>query len=292
MPDINLPEVKLPKFELPEGLRDMTLEDIQKAMPDFKMPKFDLQKQAGRLADDAGKFAGDVGRNIDSALPRRPAPSPVPFAVLGMAGGLVVGWILATSPATAPRINSFMDWLRARIDDFRNRGLGDLDDELETGTDEFRSFGSDVSGVAQDTFAGAGATSAMHTESGTDALSDEATRTDDWAATPAGGRQDDFRGQSLGAASADDLPPTDDTVVPDAVIVDEVIVVAPSTGTDAGTGGGAGRMTDQMATDRTEGDDLPGSLTGEPAASSGRLTETMPTDDAASDQEIRQQDRF
>jgi hypothetical protein len=95
----------------------------------------------------------------------------------------------------------------------------------------------------------------MHTEPGTDALSDDPTRTDDWAGTPAGSRQDDFRGQSLGAAAADDLPPTDDTVVPDAVIVDEVIVVAPSADADAGTSAGTGRMTDQMQTDRTEGDD-------------------------------------
>jgi hypothetical protein len=262
----------------------MTMEDIQKAMPDFRMPKFDLQKQAGRLADDAGKFAGDVGRNIDHALPRRPGPSPVPFAVLGMAGGLVVGWILATSPTTAPRINGFMDWVRARIDDWRNRGLSDLDDDLETGTDQFRSFGSDVSAVADDTFAGVGATSAMHTDPGTEALSDDPTRSDDWAGSPVGTRQDDFRGQSLGAASADDLPPTDESVVPDAVVVDEVIVVAPSA--DAGTG--TGRMTDQMPTDRTEGDDDPADIPlRDTQPASGRLTDTMHIDDTESDPETR-----
>jgi hypothetical protein len=305
MPDISLPEVKLPKFELPHGLRDMTREDIQRAIPEIKLP--DLQKQAEKVAESAGRFAGDVGRNLDNALPRRSGPSPVPFAVLGMIGGLVVGWILATSPTTQPRIAAFMDWIRARIGDWRSGGMTDYDDDFETGTDQFRSQATDVGdlGISTGAYAGAGA-STMHADSGADAWSDSRFGDDAIAGSttdsstggtadtngfglrtgggvgsetedatddePAGSLSNDFRGQSLGAASADDLDPDRDLAadVPDAVIVDEVVVVSPSTGSpgvgtsddielqDDGKAEGTGRMTDQMQIDDTEGDDAPG----------------------------------
>jgi hypothetical protein len=309
MPEINLPEVKLPKFELPEGLRDMTREDIQKAMPEIRLPN--LQKQAERVAENAGRFAGDVGRNIDNALPRRPGPSPVPFAVLGMIGGLVVGWILATSPATQPRIAGFMDWIRARIGDWRNRGMTEFDDEFETGTDAFRTQATDIGDLGISTGGGAayaGAeSSTMHTDSGADAWSDSRFGEDTIAGSGAGTTADtngfglrtgggvgsetedtkddepadsltgDFRGQSLGAASADDLESNANldadrhaaSDVPDAVVVDEVVVVSPSTGSpgvgtsddtvvqDDGRAEGTGRMTDQMQIDDTEDDDAP-----------------------------------
>jgi hypothetical protein len=284
MPEISLPEVKLPKFELPEGLRDMTREDIQKAMPEFRLPN--LQKQAEKVAENAGKFAGDVGRNIDHALPRRPGPSPVPFAVLGMVGGLVVGWLLATSPSTSARINSFMDWARARIDAWRNRTSSEFEDELESATDEFRSYGSGTDAYAA---AGVGSTETLHTESAGDAWREpQGDTTDAWTEPqPAGtsatsmGTTDEFRDKSLGAASADDLPLTDDDAVPDAVIVEEVVVVAPSTG-ETVTGEGSGLMTEQMQIDDTEGDDVPGvgrrDAVNEPLGG-GRLTDTMQIDD-------------
>jgi hypothetical protein len=290
MPEISLPEVKLPKFELPEGLRDMTREDIQKAMPEFRLPN--LQKQAEKVAENAGKFAGDVGRNIDQALPRRPGPSPVPFAVLGMVGGLVVGWLLATSPSTSARINGFMDWARARIDEWRNRTSSEFEDELETATDEFRSYGSGTDAYAG---AGVGTTETLHTESAGDAWREpQGDTADAWTEPqPAGtsatstSTTDEFRDKSLGAASADDLPPTDDDAVPDAVIIDEVVVVAPSSG-DTVTGEGSGLMTEQMQIDDTEGDDAPGvgrrdavdeTVGVNETLEGGRLTDTMQIDD-------------
>ena len=53
MPDITLPEVRL-RDKLPEGLRDMTMDDIQKAIPEVKLPRFDIGREvrnAGRSAD-------------------------------------------------------------------------------------------------------------------------------------------------------------------------------------------------------------------------------------------------
>ena len=299
MPDISLPEVRFPKIELPEGLRDMTREDIQNALPDFKLPDFGKQankmadqagkyadqagKQAGKYADQAGKqaekfadkagkevgkFADDVASNIEQALPRRSGPSPVPFAALAMAGGLVVGWILATSPTTAPKINSFMDWVRARIDDWRNRGLTDLDDDLDSGTNELRSFSA---GLGSDAYAGAGSTSAMNVDPG----QETGLEGESWSGTTS---PDTFKGQSLGAAATDDFDP--DPLITDEVVVEEVIVV--DADGSATTAAGTGRMTDQMPVDDTEGDDdLPtgdARLVEEPLGG-GRLTETMKIDD-------------
>ena len=124
MPEIKFPEVKFPEFKLPEGLRDMSREDIQKAMSDVKMPDVKLPKRS------------DIAKNIENALPRREGPSPVPFAVLAMLGGLVVGWILATS-SYAPRITAAMDGVRQKIDDWRSSADG-LDDELDASPEAFR----------------------------------------------------------------------------------------------------------------------------------------------------------
>lgn len=116
MPEIKVPEVKLHlktpdvKFgdvKLPEGLRDMTREDIQKAVGDIRLPKVDLPT------------AASIGKELEKALPRRPGPSPLPFVFLGMLGGLFVGLLLATAPATAPRINALVEDLRSRLGDRR-----------------------------------------------------------------------------------------------------------------------------------------------------------------------------
>ena len=128
MPEIKFPEVKFPEIKLPEGLRDMNREDIQKAMSDamsdVKMPEVKLPKRS------------DIAKSVEKALPTRAGPSPVPFAILAMLGGLIVGWILATSPLTGPRITAAMGGVRQKIDDWRS-GSDDLD-ELDTAPDAFR----------------------------------------------------------------------------------------------------------------------------------------------------------
>jgi hypothetical protein len=152
MPDISLPEVRL-KDKLPEGLRDMTFDDIQKAIPEVHLPKIDLgrdaakarkaaekaaqkaAKEAEKAARDAQKVAGreaaKAARAVEQALPRRNAPNPVPVAILAMLGGLVVGWILANNPVTGPKISAWLDDLRMRFDEWRGRGP-DVDESWET----------------------------------------------------------------------------------------------------------------------------------------------------------------
>jgi len=126
MPDISLPEVHLPDFKLPEGLRDMNREDIQKAMPDVRLPKFDLPKRS-----DISKELAKAGRDIDKAIPRRAAPSPLPFVIFGMLAGLFIGWFLASSTVTGPRIGGAVDEVRGRVAKWRANGSGD-DDEYDS----------------------------------------------------------------------------------------------------------------------------------------------------------------
>ena len=268
-----MPSISLPKFELPEVFRDMTTDDIAKAMPDVHVPKVDVDaigKRAGKVFDDVAKSAGkavddvaknagkmvddvakSVSSNVEQALPRRSGPSPIPFAILGMLGGLIVGWLLATSPTTAPRINSFMDWLRGRIEDWRTSRMSNLDDDLEDATAELRS---ETSGLGQPVMGEpeyAGAASTMHTGTG---FADDQP----WSDKP-----EDMRAQSLGAAAADDP------------------FRQPAPGT--------GRMTDQLQIDDTEGDEANEAdppFSDEPLGG-GRLTDTMRTDDADGAEEVR-----
>jgi hypothetical protein len=142
MPDFKFPDVRLPEFKLPEGLRDMTREDIQKAMSEVRMPDVKLPKRS------------DIARNVEKALPMRSGPSPIPFALLAMIGGLIVGWILATSPMTGPRISAAMGGVRHKIDEWRTGGEG-LDDELDGAPEAFRdAFRSPTTADASSTSPG------------------------------------------------------------------------------------------------------------------------------------------
>jgi hypothetical protein len=107
----------------------------------------------------------------------------------------------------------------------------------------------------------------------------------------------DFRGQSLGAAAADDFRRTDDPDLVDdltpgtepapteSVVVEEVIVVDEAGNADLSSG----RPTDTMQIDDTEGDDAPGTgrrgaIGDEPlGGGSGQPTETMQIDDTEGD---------
>jgi hypothetical protein len=129
MPDISFPEVHLPDFKLPEGLRDMNREDIQKSMSDVKVPKIDLPKrkdisrELAKATSKATKELEKAGRDIEKNLPRRSGPSPLPFVIFGMLSGLVVGWLLASSPTTGPRISSLVDEIKSRVDRWRTAAM-------------------------------------------------------------------------------------------------------------------------------------------------------------------------
>ena len=170
MPDISLPEVRL-KGKLPEGLRDLTIDDIQKAMPDVHLPTVDLGRETRRLGADArraakqaertarearkaaAKEAGKAARAVEQVLPRRAGPNPVPIAILAMLGGAVVGWLLSTNPATGPRINAFISDLRRRLGEWRGRGTEAFDDEWDT-ADTQAFTGAAATAVASEPYTG------------------------------------------------------------------------------------------------------------------------------------------
>lgn len=150
MPDLSMPEVRR-RARLPEGLRDMSVEDIQSAMPDVRLPKVELPKVELPRLDDLGREAGRAARRADKAarrarksaereasraaravegaLPRRPGPNPVPIAILAMLGGIVVGWLLATHPVVGPRIRAALDNARRSLFE---RGTSAGEDEWDT----------------------------------------------------------------------------------------------------------------------------------------------------------------
>jgi hypothetical protein len=163
MPSITLPEVRL-KARLPEGLRDMSVQDIQNAMSDVRRPAveapkvelpkvelpkvelpkvelpkfdFDLGREANRAARRADKAtrsarksarreASKAARTVERALPRRAGPNPVPIAILAMLGGVIVGWLLATNPVTGPRVRAMLDSARNTLSG-RGSGFGEED---------------------------------------------------------------------------------------------------------------------------------------------------------------------
>jgi hypothetical protein len=127
MPDISLPEVRLPDFKLPEGLRDMNREDIQKAMPDVRLPKLELLKRS-----DVSKELAKASRDLEKTLPRRAAPSPLPFVFFGMLAGLFIGWFLASSAVTGPRIGGVVDEVRGRVAKWRASDAEDEDYDSRT----------------------------------------------------------------------------------------------------------------------------------------------------------------
>jgi hypothetical protein len=122
MPDISLPEVRLPDFRLPEGLRDMNREDIQRAMPDVRLPKLELPRRS-----IVSKELAKAGKEIDKSLPRREAPSPLPFVFFGLLAGLFIGWFLATSTVAGPRIGGIVGEARSRVMRWRTSETSDED---------------------------------------------------------------------------------------------------------------------------------------------------------------------
>jgi hypothetical protein len=100
MAEITIPELKLPDIRLPEGLREMTRDDIVHAAKDVHLPKdIHLPKQ------------------VTDRIPGRRRANPiVPIAaVLAVGAAIAAAWYLITSPVTGPRIRVAVSDLRSRV---------------------------------------------------------------------------------------------------------------------------------------------------------------------------------
>jgi len=125
MREITLQEVKLPDIKLPEGLREMSRDDIVQAAHDVRsnvhmprkidMPDIDLSKI------DLSKV--ELPKQISDRLPRRRHPNPLlPIAGIVALGAMIAGiWWLFTSSSTGPRV-------RSAVNDLKQRVTGESDD--------------------------------------------------------------------------------------------------------------------------------------------------------------------
>lgn len=129
MPTLTLPEMKLPEFDLQEIVRDRRDDLVDAAervrdeishveRPNVELPRVELPRvELPRLAD----IRRAAAREID------PGPSPmIPFVAGAAIVGLLVGWMLAMSPVTGPRIRGAIGGLRDRFDSWRS-GSADLE---------------------------------------------------------------------------------------------------------------------------------------------------------------------
>lgn len=115
MAEITFPEVKLPDIKLPEGLREMTRDDIVRAAKDVHLPKFEMP--------DIDLSKASLPKAVTDRMPGRRRTNPiVPIAVLVAVGAAIAAaWYLITSPVTGPRI-------RVAVNDLRSRMTGERTD--------------------------------------------------------------------------------------------------------------------------------------------------------------------
>jgi hypothetical protein len=128
MPEINLPEIKLP-----EGLREMTRDDIVQAARDVRLPKMELPKKLEFPEIDLSKV--DLPKPIAERLPGRKRRNPLmPFVGLAVVGAAVAAiWWLFTSAETGPRVRSALNDLKAKVTGQRH-DLIRYDDEGDLGS--------------------------------------------------------------------------------------------------------------------------------------------------------------
>jgi hypothetical protein len=142
--DLGLPNIDWSKF-------DISKIDVSKL--DFS--KLDLPARA-EMAKQLRKASKEqfrrASKELNKNLPGR-RPSPMPFALLAAIGGLLIGWILATSPAARQAIEQAISSIRRSVTD----AIGGVampspgDDEADMATWN-RETGSPI---ASDTYAAA-----------------------------------------------------------------------------------------------------------------------------------------
>jgi hypothetical protein len=112
--DVKMPEVKTPDFKMPDvKIPDVKLSDIK--LGDIKLSD---ALSAISLPDVS---IGDLpdASDIKAMLPRRPAPSPMPFILVGAITGILLGLWLATVAPTSSWIRMTADDLRTKFDRWR-----------------------------------------------------------------------------------------------------------------------------------------------------------------------------
>jgi hypothetical protein len=147
--DISLANIDLSKVDLPKvdsSKLDLSKIDLSKLdLPD----RAEIVKQLRKASKEPIKRATE---QLDRALPTR-RRSRAPFAIFGAIGGLLVGWMLATSPTARASIERGATNIRRAIgqwvEGMRSPGIEDLETDLgaypqPTGT-----------AVASDTYAAA-----------------------------------------------------------------------------------------------------------------------------------------
>lgn len=130
MPTITLPDVKLPDVKLPDfdfgSVGDRAREEAGNLdTPRVTIPKVDLPRMEVPRVDLPHlelPSIRDIRRSAANEIDPRPSIWPVIGGVAIV--GLLVGWMLAMSPVTGPRIRSAISDLRDRLDAWRS---GDVD---------------------------------------------------------------------------------------------------------------------------------------------------------------------
>lgn len=133
MPEINFPEVKRPEFKWPDGLRDMSREDIVNAARDVRMPDMRMPRKSDLPDIDLSKI--ELPKQISDRLPNRKRTNPIlPIAgFVAIGAAIAAAWWLITSPVTGPRIRHAVNDLKARMNGESN-DLVRYDDEKDLGS--------------------------------------------------------------------------------------------------------------------------------------------------------------
>jgi hypothetical protein len=142
--DLGLPNIDWSKLD-PSRL-DLSKVDFSK----LDLPaRAEVSKQIRKASKEQLRRAS---KEINRTLPGR-RTARLPFALLGAVGGIVVGWIVATSPAARAAIERAVAGAQRSISgaiaEMRAQGTSDEEPDLAAWTDESRTP------VASDTYAAA-----------------------------------------------------------------------------------------------------------------------------------------
>jgi hypothetical protein len=142
MPQISVRDVKLPKIELLQGLRDMTAEDVARAMPEVRLPKIELPSRADLRNIEIPRVQVELPSKLE--LPKveiRRKRSGPPWLLLGLLAGLAAAaWVFLSSPATGPRIRRWMGGARQRAERWGEEMSRGYEGQRGHDADETRAF--------------------------------------------------------------------------------------------------------------------------------------------------------